>query len=309
MQELQVIVNPQAGRGYAARILDQLASELRGVGVPYTFHLTHYPGHAIELAQQLVESGHHRLASVGGDGTAHEVVNGIMSARNGSAAVEMACIPAGSGNDFATMNGLSHDLAETCRIIAQGRSRLVDLGMITFDGETTRYFDNTVGIGFDGLVVHETRRARRARGLALYIPAVLKTIFVTLQTPQSTINIDGEIIELAPMMLTTCNGPREGGGFVLAPHAQFDDGQFDLVIARRMSRLKMLALVPRFLKGTHLSHRDISIRSMREMSVTSDDPLYAHVDGEILAEQAHRIDIRIVPSSLRLIAPTPLAAL
>jgi YegS/Rv2252/BmrU family lipid kinase len=303
MQELQVILNPQAGRGFAAQIVDDLAAELRRVGVDPVFHLTRSPGHAIELARQLVESGCHRLASVGGDGTAHEVVNGIMSACNGSAPVELACIPAGSGNDFALMNGLSTDLGETCRIIAQGHSRLVDLGRITLDGAISRYFDNAVGIGFDGLVVHETRRAKRARGLALYIPAVLKTIFVTLQTPQSSITIDGETFELAPMMLTTCNGPREGGGFRLAPDAQFDDGKLDLVIANRMSKLEMLAMVPRFLKGTHVSHPAISIRTMREMSVSSEDPLYVHVDGEILAEYAHQIDIQIVPQSLRLIAP------
>jgi YegS/Rv2252/BmrU family lipid kinase len=303
MEELQVILNPMAGRGYASKVLADIGRNLAALGVEHTFHLTEGPGHAIDLARDLVEAGHHRLASVGGDGTAHEVINGLMMAHNGDRPIELACIPAGSGNDFALMNGLSTDIAEACRTIAAGHTRLVDLGQITLDGGLTRYFDNTVGIGFDGLVAQETRKNKWLRGLALYIPAVLKTIFVTLQTPDSEIIVDGDTSQLAPMMVTTCNGPREGGGFMLAPGALFDDGKLDLVITDRMSRLQMLAMVPRFLKGTHLSHRAVSTRTFADFVMTSADPLYTHVDGEILAEHSHRIHVRVVPSSLHLIAP------
>lgn len=303
MEELQIIVNPQAGRGHAGKIVGNLAQELRALGVPHALYLTERPGHAIELAQSLVAAGHHRLASVGGDGTAHEVINGLMAAQRPGEPVELSCIPAGSGNDFALMNGLSPELGKACRTIAAGHSRLIDLGHVTIDGQIARYFDNTVGIGFDGLVCQETRRNKRARGLALYIPAVLKTILVTLQFAPSTLTVDGTTTQIAPMMVTICNGPREGGGFMLAPAARFDDGQLDLVITDRLNRLQMLALVPRFLKGTHLSHPAVSARSIQSLTISSAAPLYAHVDGEILAEEAHHIAIHVVPQSLRLVTP------
>jgi diacylglycerol kinase family enzyme len=93
----------------------------------------------------------------------------------------LAAIPAGSGNDFSVMNGMSEDIAASCHLLAGGKTRLVDLGHLTMDGEATRYFDNNVGIGFDGLVGKETRKFRYIRGLLLYLIVVLKTILLTLR--------------------------------------------------------------------------------------------------------------------------------
>jgi len=303
MEALQIILNPLAGRRHATKVMSELAQALSAANVPHIVHQTERPGHAIALARGLVDAGHLRLAAVGGDGTAHEVINGIMASQRGDHLVELACVPAGSGNDFALMNGLSADVQHACETIVFGHSRLIDLGKIVLDGTITRYFDNAVGVGFDGLVCMETRRNTRARGLALYLPAVLKTIFFTLRAPQSKITIDGSTMDAAPLMVTVCNGPREGGGFVLAPDARFDDGELDLVMVGHVNRVQMLMLVPRFLQGTHLSHPAVSKRTMREMTMTSPDPLYTHVDGEVLTEIAHSIEITVVPQCLRLIVP------
>ncbi|MCD6518362.1 MAG: hypothetical protein J7M05_00355, partial [Anaerolineae bacterium] len=199
---------------------------------------------------------------------------------------------------FAAMNGVPMDVEEACAFLASRERRVVDIGQIIIDGRIRRYFDNTVGIGFDGLVVKETRRYKRLRGMALYLPVVLRTIFLTLEPVRARIVLDGREFWEELLMIIVSNGPREGRTFLVAPNARCDDGQFDLITVGDMPRLEMLAMVPRFIKGSHLSHRLVNERRGRHIIIESEDPLHVHVDGEILCEEAHRIEVKVLPSSL-----------
>ena len=302
MHRVKVIVNPAAGRGYAAKMMPKVRHYLGALGVDYDLVYTAAAGDAIRLTQEACDDGFDTIVSVGGDGTTHEVVNGLMLKGDGEPVGTLACIPAGSGNDFAIMHGVPEDTEGACRLLAEGATRVVDVGQVTIDGRIKRYFGNVVGIGFDGLAARETRKHRRLRGLALYLPVVLKTIFVTMRPVRAEIIFDGERVHVEPLMVVVCNGQREGGGFFVAPNARSDDGMLDVIIADTMSKLQMLAMVPRFLKGTHLSDRRISAREVKHFVMTSQDPLYAHVDGEILCDEAHHIEIKVIPGCLRVIS-------
>ncbi len=302
MPKTMVIVNPNAGKGYGATIIPEIERCLRRQGLVFDLVRTRGIGDAIEIASLASTQGYETIVAVGGDGTTHEVINGMMIHSNGHPTGTLACIPAGSGNDFAVMNGAPSDVHEACDVIAAGQTQVVDLGLLTIDGSLQRYFDNTVGIGFDGMVVIETRKIKHLRGIALYLPAVLKTIFISMKIPHVELTLDGEAQELDALMLTICNGPREGGTFHLAPEARFDDGVLDVVIARAVSRLEMLRLVPRFMRGTHLTHPAVSTERARKIEIRSDDPLHLHVDGEILIDYAHEIQIEVVPSALRMLS-------
>jgi diacylglycerol kinase (ATP) len=303
MPKSLVIVNPNAGKGYGAKISPEIARHLEQMGHPFDLVHTRGPGDAIELARLGASNGYETIVAVGGDGTTHEVINGIMADADEHPSVTLGCIPAGSGNDFAVMNGTPTDLHEACEVIAHGHNQVVDVGVVSIDdGRVRRYFDNTLGIGFDGMVTMETRKVKHLRGMALYLAVVLKTIFLTLTTPRVELTIDDSKRDLEALMLVVCNGPREGGAFHLAPEALFDDGKLDIVIAQRVPRLEMLALVPRFMRGTHLRHRAVSTRQGRHVEVRSEEPLYLHVDGEILVDHAHHVEIQIVPAALRMLA-------
>ena len=303
MPRVKVIVNPKAGRGHTVRATPRVCQCLGELGVDYDLVHTTAAGDAVHLARQALEDGFETIAAVGGDGTAQEVVNGLMTGARENPVGNLACIPTGSGNDFAVMNGVPEDIEGACQLIAGGATRVVDAGQVTIDGGITRYFHNVVGIGFDGLAAKETRKLKHLRGMALYLPVVLKTIFLTLQATQMEVTVDGEESRMAPLMFVVANGRREGGGFLVAPHARSDDGLFDLVIAESMPKLSMLALVPRFLKGTHLSDSRVTTRTARHITITSQAPLHFHVDGEILCEEAHHLDIRMIPGCLRVICP------
>ena len=155
-----------------------------------------------------------------------------------------------------------------------------------------------VGVGFDGAVLVETLKMKRLRGLALYLPAVLKTIFMNFKAPRMTIEYDGERMEKPAMLVTVANGFREGGGFIIAPGAKPDDGVFEVCIADEVGRLTMLRLVPHFLRGTHVDLEPITMVQAKQVHVSSPDGLVAHVDGEVLCESAASVRCEMLPGAL-----------
>ena len=149
MPRTKIILNPNAGKGYGATLRPDLEKVLRRLGVQFDLVETTHTGHAIELASEAVLQGYETIAAVGGDGTTNEVVNGMMAVANQSPMGTLACIPAGSGNDFAVMNGTATNLEVACQAIAAGQTQVIDLGRVKLDGTIERYFDNAVGTGFD----------------------------------------------------------------------------------------------------------------------------------------------------------------
>jgi len=303
MSRIKIIVNPLSGKGHGGRIVPHIREAFRRLGADFDLVQTTEPGEAIRLAEDAVADGFDTVVAVGGDGTSHEVINGMMSHANGQVTGTLGCIPSGSGNDFAIMSGAPVDIEEACAQIVRGKTRHVDIGQVTIDGTLTRYFDNAVGIGFDAWVTRGTYRVRYVRGMALYLSVVLKTIFSTMYPMRMTITADGATEERTAVMAVACNGPREGGSFLVAPDARMDDGQLDLVLAQWMPRLEMLAMVPRFMKGTHVSDPRVRITRHREITVRSPDPLVLHLDGEIVCDTAHEVHIKMLHRSLRIIAP------
>ena len=301
MPGIRVIVNPTAGRGYAGSVIPEIRRNLERLGLTYDLVKTEKPGDAVHLAADAVRAGYDTIVAVGGDGTTHEVVNGMMAERSADVVGTLACVSAGNGNDFAAMNGVPENVAAACQLIAEGTARLVDVGQLRVDGQQRGYFSNAVGIGFDGLVVRETRKLQRLRGLLMYLVSVLKTIFVTLRPMRATMVLDGEVVEQTTLMMVIANGAREGHTFLIAPDAECDDGWLDLTICEMMPRLQMLAVVPRVMKGTHLQHRRFSARRARQVAITSPDPMCFHVDGEILCDEAHDIRVEVIPHCLRMI--------
>ncbi len=299
MEPIKIILNPIAGRGYGARSEPALRRFLSAEGVEFDLSLTEWPGHAVELAQQAAREGFGTIVAAGGDGTTHEVVNGLMTAQDGVAGT-LGVIPVGSGSDFAHAVGIPLDLKGACQRLAHGRTRIVDACRVTVDDHPPLYFDNTVNVGFGGTVAYEASKIKWVRGLALYLPVVLKTVFFS-QAPRVTIVYGSQKLELAALMVCIANGPREGGGFLSAPDAQLDDGLFDLCIAHEIGKMAMLALVPRFMDGSHVGHEAVEMARAGRVVISSPDDLIAHVDGEVLCTQAHRIEFEVLPQRLRVL--------
>ncbi len=298
MKSAKIILNPIAGRGYGDRSEPALRRFLSAEGVDFDLARTEWAGHAVTLARQAARDGFEVIVAAGGDGTTHEVVNGLMAEAGDGAIGVLGVIPVGSGSDFAHTIGIPPDLKGACQRLARGQTRIVDVCRVTVDDQPARYFDNTVNVGFGGRVTYEALKVKWVRGMALYLPVVLKTIFLS-QAPRLTIEYDDRKLELTALMVCVANGPREGGGFFTTPDAQPDDGLLDLCITREIGKMDMLALVPRFMDGSHVNHEAVTMARAERVVISSPDELIAHADGEMLCTDAHRLEFEILPRRLR----------
>ena len=291
-----LIVNPTAGRGYALRMLPQIRNHLTEEGLSFDVLLTQAPGDAVELVRKALTDGYELLVAVGGDGTCNEVLNGMMVSPDGGRSGSMSVIPVGSGNDFSVGIGMVQDLREACHRVVHGTPRLIDVGQV---GE--RYFGNGAGVGFDAIVGLVAARIPFLTGLPLYLLAVLQTILFYFRAPVITLECDGREHTAPMIMISVTNGRRMGGGFWVTPDAEVDDGLFDLMLAKEMSRPRMLAFVPKFVKGTHPEEPEVTMDRASRVVLTTDGDLVAHIDGELICRDAHRLEFRLHHKALRVV--------
>ncbi len=260
---------------------------------------TQAPEHAIALAEEAAANSCDLVVAVGGDGTVNEVVNGLMRAGHQYNATTLGVIPVGSGNDFAWHAGVPMDDTIACQRLFDGQTRLVDVGLIREADGRERYFDNGCGIGFDGVVSVEAKRLKWLPGFLVYLVAVLKTLIFHHQAPALRIHLDDRELIKPTMMLTIGNGRRHGGAFFVTPQAELDDGLFEICIAGEFSRPGMVAIIPRFMRGTHVTHKKIHMDRARQVKVEAPVPQAIHLDGEIFATDARQFDITLIPGALR----------
>lgn len=292
------IVNPTAGRGAARRAWDEVHRVLTDAGAEVEMAETTRHGHAMELAEAAVRAGWPAVIAMGGDGTVHEVANGLLRASEGreETAAALGVIPVGSGNDFALIAGLANEPREAARRLLASPERRVDVGRV---GD--RWFTNGVGVGIDARVAVEANRNRRFRGMAIYLWALAR-VLRSFRPPMIRVEMDGgEVIERPLTLATVGNGGRHGGGFWLCPGARIDDGALDVCICDGLSPVRILTFLPGTLSGKHVNASCVHMRRVRRVRITSESPLPVHADGEILSEGARELEIEIAPGRLRLL--------
>ena len=300
MTSIKIILNPVAGRGFAAKSEPDIIRYMNELKLDFDLVRTERAGHAIELAEQAVDDGFEIVVAVGGDGTNNEVVNGLMNAAARGKEAVMGTFSAGSGSDFTYNVGAPKDLKEACKKIKERRTRNVDIGKFKTDQHHEKYFDNQFGIGFDGTVTLVAKRYKKLRGMALYVPVVFQSIFLDSHPTQVKIKTDNEELNLSTLQISIANGNREGGSFFMAPEAKIDDGLFDICVVGALSRPKMMGIVPKFMGGTHVDHPKTKMMKTKKISITSEDNLIAHYDGELL-ENLYEINCEIIPGCLKVI--------
>lgn len=202
------LVNPNAGLGRAWRMISDLRPLVEEFGGA-DWAGSVYPTHATTLAQKAAEAGYSLVIAAGGDGTVHEVINGLMKVPS-EARPRLGIVPLGSGNDFAHSEGILANPAEALKQIFTGQPKRIDLGVFEIDHAEREYFNNTFGIGFDATVTIRTHRLNHIHGFMMYLVAVLQTIALNHEAPRMHIVADGEAWDEETIMMVACNGPRRG---------------------------------------------------------------------------------------------------
>lgn len=290
------------GRAWkTANDLRPIAQEFKG---ELSWSGTVYPTHAIELAKQAAQEGCDLVIAMGGDGTVHEVMNGLMQVPEDKRPI-MGIVPIGSGNDFAYAMGITQKSAHALAHALKAENiRPVDIGLMTDEQGRKEYFDNTLGIGFDAVVTIRSHKLPIVKGFLMYLTAVIQTIILNHNPAKVVIETGSEKIEDSVLMVTLCNGPREGGGFMLSPNSQNNDGKMEYVIVNKVSRAMMFRLVPEFMQGTHMRFKQIRMGEFKKLTLASDIPLYIHADGEIFTSfgsNLRRVSFEILPKALRVV--------
>jgi diacylglycerol kinase (ATP) len=304
MPRYQIIVNPISGRGAGLASVPAIKSYLDIKRLSYDILLTERPGHAIELAQAAVKAGYDIIVGVGGDGTANEIINGLIQAQKaGLVSTVMGMLAVGRGNDFAFGMNIPVGLELGLQTLTNGRQDKIDVGLVTGgDYPQGRYFGNGVGIGFDAVVGFEALKMTWLSGFPNYIVAALKTIFLYYHAPTIRLEYDGHSQNLSALMVSVMNGRRMGGGFMMAPESSNIDGLLDLCIARQVSRGRIFALIPHFLKGDQATQKSISTARAKQVKVTAlEGSLPVHADGETICTAGTGLTIELLPAQLSLI--------
>ncbi len=305
MQEkITFIVNPIAGQGAGKIALPEIDRMARVNSLDYIIVNTEHPGHAIDLAREAAMGGLDIVVAVGGDGTSNEVLNGLMQAWNqGYRKTSMGIIGIGRGNDFAYGFGIPPGVPDGFKVIKEGTQRLMDVGCVVGgDYPQGRYFGNGVGIGFDAVVGFEALKLTHLHGFLNYIVAALRTIFLFFNAPMVRIEYEDKQITQPSLMVSIMNGRRMGGGFMMAPEAQPDDGLLDLCIAGQLSRIGILTLIPRFMKGTQATHPQIKMgRASKIHVIALNGSLPAHADGETICIAGKELSIEIIKQPISIL--------
>jgi len=306
----KVIVNPHSGRGSGARAEPILRRVLDEAGARYDLVETSARGDATRLACQARLDGWDTVVSVGGDGTAHEALQGLAQAARASGewqserpAGTLAIIPLGTGDDYAYRLGLPlSDPEAACRLMLQEHQRAVDLGQVTDETGRTELFLNHLGAGFEAAALIESLRIQRLRGFALYLTAALRVIPRQKRGWDMTVRFNGSDISRSLNLVSVANGGRTAAGFKIAPGAALDDGQLDLIVGHAPNAAVMFWLLTQVMRGTHLSHTQyVTAARTPSLVIEAPDGVPVHLDGELFRSDARRLEINVLPRRLTVI--------
>jgi diacylglycerol kinase (ATP) len=304
MARVVCIVNPVAGKARGAKLRVKAVEELKRLFPDISIVESTAPGHATVLAQAAKDS--ELLVAVGGDGTAREVVCGLMSATgpldhltNGPL---LAVIPVGSCNDLPKNVGIPADVMEACRVAKEGRPRPIDVIRVEMsEGANTQqtFFANAAGFGFDAQVTTEAQKSKRLRGMPLYLVAIVRTLR-HLECPLVRIRAGDFSTERRVLMVAAANGQYYGGGLKVAPEARPDDGLIEVCIGWEMGWWSTLKKLPRFVAGTHVKLKEVRMLRVPELELEFLEPVKIELDGDVLVPQPfRRFRLTSLPKAIR----------
>lgn len=289
------IVNPAAGGGKSAKFAASALEQLRGKGLSVDVISTTGSGHAVELAAEAYNQGYRRFIAVGGDGTAHEILNGVFGRAKAQERVSLGFLPLGTGNSFLrdfSENGPDASL----RALLEGRTRRVDVVRLTHAAGTI-FSLNILSVGFTADVGALTNRYFKPLGPFGYLLGVFIRV-AQLKRRAFTLRCDddSEWDERRALFLTFNNSKYTGGKMLIAPDADSTDGYIEFVRWGPIGRLGLLRTLPRLFDGTHIKHPLASRRAVRHIEFNLPVPVDVLIDGEIAALECKSIDI--LPSAL-----------
>jgi sphingosine kinase len=287
-----IILNPVSGKRQNERLID----DIKGAFPFSEIILTTHKGHPYEIANEEDLNSFSALIAIGGDGTMHEVINGMMD-RKDDMKIPIGLIPGGTGNSFM------HDLGcldpqRAIRIIKEGNLKAIDLAEIKMkDG--IRHAYNIVGWGISVTINNLAEKWRKVGGQR-YNLAALYEIIRNPKWPVK-INLDGNIIEGSFSFFLACNTMYSGNGMKVAPRAVLDDGLIDIILLRQAPRRKLIGLFSKIFDGRHINSPLIEYHQVRSFSIIPEKDTVLNIDGQV--EGHTPVSVTVLPKAIQVFYP------
>ena len=298
-----IILNPIAGKGKAAKKRPRIERFFNEKGLNYEVHLTRGPGDALETVRSLPLQDNDIVVAAGGDGTCNEVVNGLLRRPPAKNPPIMGVLPIGRGNDFSYTPNIPQELENALELLVSGNPQPLDAGFIKGgffpDG---RYFINGIGIGFDTKVGFEAAKLKIKSGIAYAIGAIIMLVRFEA-SPEIQIIYDDKEMTLPCAIVSVVNGRRMGGSFYMGPNAILNDGLLDLCVVRHQkTRRKLLKVLMNYTKGTQAQCDGVYMSKAVNFKLKAiSGSMACHCDGETVCYEGKELEIKAIPSALRLI--------
>lgn len=284
-----MIVNPSSGNGRGGSILPEVEEELDKRHLTFRTVITRDLEHGVEEALKAAEDSEIPVV-LSGDGLVGQVGGALARSET-----PMGIIPGGRGNDLARVLGISDDPLAAVEVLAAGEQRAIDVGEVN-----GRRFLGIASAGFDSAANELANETRFVRGNLVYAYAALRTL-AGWRHATFTVTLDGERIEHTGYSVAVANNKAFGGGMMMAPDAELDDGLFDVVLTGPVSKRRFLTNLPKVFKGTHVHEDEINVRRAARVELSADRPFAVYCDGEHLTDLP--AELRLLNRALRVIAP------
>ena len=305
------IVNPASRSGMGIGVWEAVEKYLKSTELDYQVFLSEYQGHIQMLMHDLCEEHKEdeeaiNVIVLGGDGTMDEALQGVIDFKK----INIGYIPTGSSNDFARALSYPSDPVEAVKhILACNEPQIFDLGKLeylttsesrmglSFDQSSrVRYFDVSCGTGFDAAICKLALNGGGSKsflnkiglGKLIYLKIALREVFKGILPDGKLILDNGEVVEFKKLrFMVGMNTCYEGGGFKFAPDAVGNDGYLDLCLVSSLSTPMAFVVLPKALKGNHVSSKKVKIFRAKSYELILDQPLWVHTDGEVYAKSTH----------------------
>ncbi len=298
-----VIINPTSGNGKSKKYISKIINTLNKEKINFQYSITEYANHEFKITQEQIKKGFKKFISVGGDGTLHNIINGIFNQTIiATSEIKIAVVPVGTGNDWVKNYGISKNIRKSIAIIKQENTKTQDIGKITYTKDNSIvYFNNLAGIGFDGHVVNAINNYKKLGSLA-YLFGVF-TGFSTYKSKQLKIELNGLEIKVKSLMTLIGLCKYSGGGMQLTHNSNPNDGLFDITIIKDLSLRVVLLNILKLFNGKIINHSKVDTFKTNEISISILDNslIYIQADGELL--DTGNFKITLLPKAIQVVIP------
>lgn len=290
-----LIANPSAGNTNFKKSWTCIQNLLKTKKIKFSFAFTQYSKHEILIVDEAIKKGYRNFISVGGDGTLHHVVNGIMKQRyTKTSNIKLGVIPLGTGNDWIRTYKIPNSIKKSIDVIINNSTIIQDIGCITLTSGKKEYFNNLAGIGYDGYVVKNLKTLKKLGSISFLISG-LYSLFFYRKTYYKVI-INNDIINEKCLMILFGICKYSGGGLQVTKEPDPKDGLLDITIIKKISFLNLIFNLPKLYNGEIVHHKKVTTYKVKELKIIAKNRSIIEGDGEIIGSGS--LKVTIIPNAI-----------